>query len=185
MKNLILILTTLVVFASCNKDDDDNATPGGNGGGNGGSNGNVPAEILGKWSHGTFAMADYWGYDGSYQGNPFSQTIAFDFKSNGTYEMFYIGQTNNFGCVTDAFSYFKGTVHFQDSTFTVTPTEGRFRGYYTCTPQYNFDRPALQEELESETYYYHFETDANNEKWLVIGFEPNAPYPSFFSQTMW
>ena len=185
MKNLILVLTTLVLLSACDKDDDNNPTPSGNNDGNGNSNGNVPAEILGQWLHGTFAMSDYWAYDGSYMGNPFTQSVAFDFKSNGTYEMFYIGQTNNFGCINDAFSWFKGTVQFQDSTFTVTPTEGRFRGYYNCTPQYDFDRPALASELVTKTYYFHFETDTNNKTWLVIGFVPNDPYPSYFSKTEW
>jgi hypothetical protein len=182
MKQIILSLATMVLLASCSKDEDTKPTPGnpGNPG-----NGNAPAEIVGQWQHGTFAMADYWGYDGSYQGNPFTQTIAFDFKSDGTYEMYYAGQTNNYGCINDAFSYFKGVVQFGDSTFTTVPTEGRYRGYYSCTPQYNFNRPAAAHELKTQTYYYHFETDVNNKKWLVIGFIPTDPYPSFFSASTW
>ncbi len=181
MKNIILSLATMLVLASCSKDDDTKPGPGGNGN----NNGNVPQQMLGQWQHGTFALADYWGYDGSYQGNPFSQTVGFDFYANGTYEMFYIGQTNNFGCTDDALSWFKGTVHFTATTFTVTPTQGRYRGYYSCSLQYNFDRPAAPYELESKTYYYHFETDSNNKTWLVIGFVPNDPYPSYFYKTTW
>ena len=187
MKKLILLLVTIVIFAACNKDDDNKPGPSGGGHGNGGSGngGNVPASVVGQWQHGTFAMADYWGYDGSYQGNPFTQTIAFQFNTNGTYEMYYIGQTNNFGCISDAFSWFRGTVQFTDSSFTVTPTEGRFRGYYNCLPSNNFDRPAAAHELNSAIYYYHFETDEFNKTWLVIGFTPDDQYPSYFSEVNW
>ena len=188
MKKLILSLATIAMLAACSKDDDNNPSPSGNGGngnGNGNGGGNVPAALVGQWQHGTFAMADYWGYDGSYQGNPFTQTVAFQFNSNGTYEMFYIGQTNNYGCVTDAFSWFKGTVQFTDSSFTVNPTQGTFRGYYTCTPGSNFSRPADASELHQATYYYHFETDEFNKTWLVIGFTPDDQYPSYFSSVNW
>jgi hypothetical protein len=183
MKKLILSLTIITLFAACSKDDD--TKPGGNGNNNGTGNGYVPSAALGKWQHGTFSMSNYWGYDGSFQGTPFTQTVAFDFKSNGTYEMYYIGQTNNFGCISDALSWFKGTVHFTDSTFTVKPLQGKFRGYYSCSPQYNFNRPAQAHELENKTYYYHFETDSNNKKWFVVGFVPNDPYPAYFYDTAW
>lgn len=179
MKKLILLSMSLLVFAACEKDDDkdENPTPSGQG--------NVVAEAEGKWLHGTFAMASYWGYDGSYQGNPFSQSIAFNFKHDGSYEMFYTGQSNNYGCTMDAFSYFKGYVTFTDTSFTVHPEEGRFRGYYACSSGTDFDRPAAASELKVETYYYHFETDANSKKWMVIGFTPNDQYPSFFGATSW
>lgn len=33
-------------------------------------------------------MTEFWGYDGSYQGNAFELSIAFNFMENGQYEMF-------------------------------------------------------------------------------------------------
>jgi len=181
MKQLVMIALSIVVLTGCKK---ENPQPT-QGSGTGNNQGNVPAAVQGKWLHGTFAMSFFWGYDGSYHGNPFSQSIAFDFKSNGTYEMFYTGETNNSNCITDAFSYFKGTVDFTDTSFTVYPSQGNFRGYYSCAPGSNFDRQAEQSELQVKTYYYHFETDSNNKTWMVIGFTPNDQFPSYFEATTW
>jgi hypothetical protein len=182
MKKLLIIATCLFMMASCRPDKDDETVPNG---GPGNTNGHVTAEAAGKWLHGSFAMASFWGYDGSYQGNPFSQSVAFDFKTDGSYEMFYTGQTNDFGCTRDAFSYYKGYVVFTDSTFTVHPQSGKFRGYYKCSPSQNFDRPAAASELKVQTYYYNYETDTNNKKWMVVKFTPTDQFPSYFAATSW
>ena len=184
--NLIIAAMALVSVVGCSKDDDNPIPSNNNPNPTGNTNvGNVPSGVAGKWLHGTFAMANYYAYDGSYLGNPFTQSVAFDFKSNGEYEMFYAGQSNNYGCITSGLSNFKGTVNFTDSTFTVHPQQGRFKGYYSCTPQYDFNRPATASELKVQTFYYHFETDNNGKKWFVVGFSSNDPYPSYFSSTTW
>ena len=170
-----------LAITGCKKDD---VQP--SGGNNGGINGgHIPAEASGQWLHGTFAMADYWAYDGSYLGNPFTQSVAFDFNTNGTYEMYYAGQTNNWGCITNAFSYYKGYAVFSDSMFVVYPQQGRYRGYYSCSPQYNFDRAALTSELKVDTFYYSFQTDTNNIKWMIVKFNPTDSFPSYFKATNW
>lgn len=178
-----LLLLTLFLFASCKKDEVGPVPAGGNT--QTVNPGNVNQEAVGKWLHGTFAMANYWEYDGTYSGNPFSQSVAFNFLEDGTYEMFYAGETNDFGCITDAFSYYKGYVNFTDSSFTLHPQQGRFRGYYTCNAGSNFDRPALVSELNEQTFYYTFETDSNNKKWIVVRFNPGDQYPSYFGETNW
>lgn len=183
MKKFIVFGLSLVLLAACKKEEDVQPSGGGNPVNN--PTGNVIPEAVGQWLHGTFAMADYWAYDGSYVGNPFSQSVAFDFKSDGTYEMYYAGETTDFSCVTNAFSYFKGYTVFTESSFIVHPQQGRFRGYYSCTPQYNFDRPAAASELHTDTFYYHFETDANSQEWMVVGFTPNDSFPSYFKATNW
>lgn len=166
-------------LAGCRPEKDEDTTPGGGGAGY------VPAEAAGKWLHGTFSMSSYWTYNGTYMGNPFSQSVAFYFSTNGQYEMYYTGQTNNYGCTMDAFSFYKGFAVFTDSTFTVTPTVGRFRGYYKCSPNSNFDRAAASSELKPATYFYRYETDTNGKKWMVVSFQANDPYPSYFAQTTW
>jgi len=178
-KLLMLSLAVMVMAAGCKKDDDDNASPSFE------NHGNVIPEAAGRWLHGTFSMASFWGYDGSYQGTPFSQSVAFDFHADGIYEMYYTGQTNYYGCTQDAFSYFKGYVVFTDSTFTVHPQIGRYRGYYNCQSYKDFDRSAESSELKVQTYYYTFETDANNKKWMVVRFDPADQYPSYFGPTSW
>jgi len=179
MKKVLLAVLSLVVLASCKKDKDNDPSPSSAG------QGYVKPAAVGKWLHGSFAMASFWGYDGSYQGNPFSQSIAFDFKSNGSYEMYYTGQTNDFGCTRDAFSYFKGYAQFTDSSFTVYPQSGKFRGYYSCNSSANFDRTADASELKVQKFYYTFETDANNKTWMVVKFDPAEQTGSYFGPTTW
>lgn len=181
MNILKITAIAVILFTSCKKDEVENPpqNPPVN------PVTTVPQAAAGQWLHGTFAMSNFWAYDGTYMGNPFSQSVAFDFKSNGTYEMYYTGETNTGSCITDAFSYYQGTVEFTDSSFTTHPVQGRFRGYYTCSPSSNFDRPADSSELNDQTYYYHFETDVNNVEWMVVGFTPNDLYPSYFKKTSW
>lgn len=172
MKKAILILVGTIALVSCKKDPLANA--------------NVPEKMIGQWQYGSFAMADYWAYDGSYQGNPFELTVAFDFKENGEYEMYFIAVANDYGCRSEAFSYYEGNVDWSvDGQFTVHPESGNFRGFYNCTPQYNFDRDALDSELISTTYYYTFETDDYGKEYLVIRFDPSDEYPSYFSSVSW
>ena len=183
MNKLLYISISLLLLAGCKKDDETKPSPDSENPGSG-NNGYVVPGAVGQWLHGTFAMADYWSYDGSYLGNPFSQSVAFDFKSNGTYEMYYAGEANDFGCVSDAFSYFKGYAVFTDTSFVLHPQEGRFRGYYNCSPQYNFDRSAASYELNVDTFYYTFE-NMNDKNWMVVRFAPTDSFPSYFQATDW
>ncbi|GAB3337694.1 hypothetical protein GCM10027299_49100 [Larkinella ripae] len=159
----------LFSFTSCTNEQDDALGPGGF----------VPARLTGKWLHGNFAMANFWGYDGSYQGNPFEQSVAFQFTESGHFEMFYIGVANDYGCRSESFSFYKGKVDFneQAQTFTITPTEGSFRGFYSCASNRNFNRKATAEELQKQiqTFKYGFTEDG---KWLMIG-------GSSFKSTNW
>lgn len=174
MKKSLIILFAVLSLNACKKNELN------------GINANVPKEIVGQWIYGTFSMTEFWGYDGSYQGNAFELSIAFNFMENGQYEMFFISTANDYGCRTEAFSYYKGSVNWDtEGEFTVTPTEGNFRGFYACSPQYNFDRAALQSELVSQTYYYTFETDDYGKTYLVIRFDPADEYPTYFSETNW
>ena len=178
MKKVIFSFFILVSLFSCKEDPITEATPDT-------PAGNVPSEAVGKWMYGTFSMSEFWAYDGSYVGNAFELSVAFNFNADGTYEQYFAAQTNDWSCSTQSFSYFKGTVIFTDSSFTVYPSEGNYRGYYSCTPQYNFDRDAEQSELEVQTFYYTFETDEFGKKWMVVRFDPADEYPSYFGPTNW
>ena len=181
MKKLISCLLLLATLSSCKKDNPvpspiTDPTP----------TSYVPSEVLGQWLYGTFSMSEFWSYDGSYLGNAFELSVAFTFSADGHYEQFVASSVNNYGCRSDGFSYFKGTVNFYESdSFTVHPTEGNFRGFYNCTPQYNFNRPAASSELADQTFYYSFETDELGKKWMLIRFHPDDEYPSYFAQTTW
>jgi hypothetical protein len=182
MKKFLFLIAITLFAAGCDKDEESSApagavvTP---------PAGNVNPEAVGKWLHGTFSMSSFWGYDGSYQGTPFSQSVAFYFMPDGNYEMYYTGQTNYYGCTMDAFSFFRGWVSFTDSSFTIHPTQGNYRGYYACSPSSNFDRAATPAELLVKTYYYEFETDTNGKKWMLVRFDPADQFPSYFAATFW
>lgn len=164
-----LLLLLVISLSSCSKSKDDDLGPGGY----------VPADMAGQWLHGTFAMANYWGYDGSYQGNPSELSVAFDFKASGHFEMFLIVMNNDYGCRTEALTFLKGKVDFDEAakTFTITPLEGNYRGYYSCASGRNFNRKATTEELQQQkkTYSYGFTEDG---KWLMIN-------GSSFKATKW
>lgn len=154
---ILAIVVTCICAISCNKDSD--LGPGGY----------VPKDMAGQWLHGNFAMSNFWGYDGSYQGNPFEQSVGFDFKASGHFEMFYVGTANDYGCRSEALSSYKGKVDFDENakTFTITPTEGTYRIFYTCASNRNVNRKATQEELKKQqkTYSYAFTEDG---RWLMI-----------------
>ena len=179
MKKLIIILMAVITLASCKKDEIDPGI---------GSPdfSEAPDEMVGQWLYGTFSMTEFWGYDGSYQGNAFEMSVAFDFTDNGEYEMYFIAVANNYGCRTEGFTYTKGYVDWSiDGQFTVTPEEGNYRGFYSCTPQYNFERAMTESELTSQTYYYTFETDEFGKEYMVIRFDPADEFGTYFSATTW
>jgi hypothetical protein len=179
MKKLLLLPILMVVLFSCKKThmgDPSTTPPDGS---------TTPAAAVGDWLYGTFSMTEFWAYDGSYLGNAFELSVAFTFNADGSYEEFFISQANNYGCSTQALSYYKGYVTFTDSSFTTHPVQGEYKGFYSCLPSSNFDRDALESELEVQTYYYTFETDSNGKKWMVVRFNPDDEYPTYFAAENW
>jgi len=134
----------------------------------------VPAELTGKWQNGTFAMSNWWSYDGKqYLGNPYSRSTAFDFSKNGDVNFFQVIKTFTGTCSTEGFTTYNGSVKFDNAnhSFTMYPQKGNFRGFYSCASGSNFNRPVTKDELKSTTFYWSIETDANNVTWLVIKFD--------------
>jgi hypothetical protein len=142
---LFLILPALLTLACKKSDDFDPATQS-----------KAPTEVAGKWMWGTFSMSNFWTYDGQYAGKPFEQALVFDFKPNGEYEEYVINAVNSYGCKTEAFTYFKGKVKFDEDeqSFTITPTSGNYRGFYSCASSNNFKRDAKASELKVQKFYY-------------------------------
>lgn len=145
----------------------------------------VPAEFRGKWLRGNFSMTQFYSYTGQYLGNAFETSIAFDFRKDGHYEQFLVFQTQNYGCVLQSLSHFKGTVKFDEAnhSFTVYPTEGKFRGYDNCGT-HNFNRDAQKNELLTQTFYYSW-SESGGTKYLEIRFDPSDENPSYFRAVTW
>jgi hypothetical protein len=149
---------------------------------------NIPAELVGKWLNGSFSMSSWWSYDGKkYLGNPYTRSVAFDFSKSGDAKFFLVIKTNTGYCTTEAFTYLEGNVVINEAerSITLVPKKGNYRGFYSCAPGSNFNRPAKPEELKSTKYYWTMETN-NGEKYMVIRFSPNTSEAgSYFKPSDW
>lgn len=174
MKSIILISKMLAMFAA------GPAKPATN---------NIPAELVGKWLNGTFSMSNWWSYDGKkYLGNPYTRSVAFDFSKSGEAKFYLIIKTNSGYCTTEAFTFLEGTITINEAqrSFTLVPTKGNYRGFYSCAPGSNFNRPAKPEELKSTTYYWTMEKGNDGQKQMVIRFSPGTEAAgSYFKPTEW
>src|SRR4051812_13587248 len=110
MKKILFYLLIPVFLLSCKKQDKEEMTP----------RSEVPDEMVGQWLYGNFSMSDFWRYDGSYVGNAFELAVAFNFTQDGHYEFYFASTARDYACQTQAFTYSKGTVVFNDdNSFTV------------------------------------------------------------------
>jgi len=177
MKKLLFALSSLLLF-STGCETDSVVAP----------SGHVPSEAVGQWMYGSFSMSDFWSYNGAYQGKPFELAVVFDFKNNGTYEQYFVASTMDYSsCRTEAFTYEKGTVKFDeaDGSFTTKATEGRYRGFYSCYPSKNIDRKMETSELKEKTYYYEVKTGSNGKPNIVVRFNKGDANTSTFLPTSW
>lgn len=119
----------------------------------------IPAELVGKWSYGTFSPTNFWNYNGTYAGNAYEQALVFDFHADGTYEEYVINSTTSYNCRTEAYTYFKGviTVDEANHSFSIQPLSGKYRGFYACAPKSNINRDAKPTELKREQMNYQVE----------------------------
>lgn len=177
MKMILMTLLAVVLLGSCKKDTDA-VIPGGH----------IPTESAGKWTYGSFAMSEFWSYDGTYQGNPFELAVVFDFKANGTYEKYFVATTRDYaGCKTETFSFEKGSVDFDEAagSFTTTPTEGHYRAFYSCFPNKNVNQKTKRSDLEPQTYFYEMSTTPNGQPNLIVRFRRSDSNVSTFRPTSW
>lgn len=119
----------------------------------------IPAELIGKWSYGTFSPTNFWNYNGTYAGNAYEQALVFEFRGDGTYEEYIINSATSYNCRTEAYTYFKGKVTVDQSTHSlvITPASGTYRGFYACAPKSNINRAAKPSELVQEQMNYQVE----------------------------
>lgn len=178
MKTLLFVLFSLVLFGTgCTKDESvpDLEAP-------------IPSTTVGKWMYGSFAMSDFWSYNGQYQGKPFELAVVFDFRSNGTYEKYFVASTRDYSnCRTETFSFETGRVTFDElaGTFTTVPTEGTYRGFYSCFPKNNINRKMNKSEMKTQTYFYKVGKSSNGTNHLEVRFEKNDSNVSTFYPTSW
>ncbi|MGA0557471.1 hypothetical protein ACO2Q8_12515 [Larkinella sp. VNQ87] len=163
LKIRFLALLALVLFSvACKKGSSDVIDPSSDGDSSGPnpSGGKIPAELVGKWSYGTFSPTTFWDYNGKYGGNAYQQALVFVFHANGTYEEYVVNSVMSYNCRTEVYTYFKGTVKVNETnhSFVITPTSGNYRGFYSCAPGSNINRDARKDELKQETMNYEVES---------------------------
>jgi hypothetical protein len=171
-KSLLSLIALLMLTAACKTKDSDVIEPA--------VQSKVPAEVTGQWMWGVFAMNNFWSYNGTYQGKPFEQAFVLDFKPNGEFEQYVINATTSYSCRTEAFSYFKGKVKFNEAekSFTITQQSGNYRGFYSCASSKNFQRDAKPSELKTATFYYDVVTQ-QGKKQLVLRDSPSDKEPMY------
>jgi len=177
---LILALFLSVTLLSCsNSNEDVNAD----------ASSPPPAGVGGKWSYGTFSPSSFWGTDGGYNGSAYEQAMAFDFASNGTYEMYVMNIATYYNCRTGAYTYFKGQVKFDEAnqSITLTPLQGTQRGEYSCASGKNFKRDATAEEIQKahQTFYYSTETDSKGQPALRLYSDKNDTQGAQLTKGNW
>lgn len=176
----LLMLVTLLLpscFLFGNDDDDPKPTP----------RSEVPEHLAQKWLAGQFSHTEFWEYNGSYLGNAIEMGIVFDFKPNGDCEFYMVTGGSSIGCQNKSLIYKKGTVQFNNDSFTFYPTEGRKRGYFQgCAASYdNYDVKAVGKDLEPKTYYFSILKDSNGKDQLVTKFEENSNAVTTFRMVNW
>lgn len=148
--------------------------------------GTVPGSMVGNWTQGTFSLTEFWNYDGSYVGNASEQSNVFVFKANGEAEQYFIMTQRMYNCKTEAYTYKKGTVTFNEAegSFTFTPANGKYRGFYSCAPGSNINRDSKPEELPAITYYYEM-VELNGKPYMLVKHNRNDANGSYFQKNSW
>ncbi|GAB4002961.1 hypothetical protein GCM10028807_62540 [Spirosoma daeguense] len=158
MKKLVIMLLSLgMLSAACKKEGSEGFDPTTN---PPTAPATIPAELVGKWSYGTFSPTNFWNYNGTYAGNAYEQALVFEFHADGTYEEYVINSTTSYNCRTEAYTYFNGTITVNQAnhSFAIQPTSGKYRGFYSCAPKSNINRDAKPTELKPELMNYQIES---------------------------
>lgn len=162
MKKLLLPVLALVLLAgaSCEKEKDSSPS-------NGVCADNpktpVGTALQGNWMYGNFSMTEYWSTDPSeYMGNALTFAIAFKFKPDGTYELYFTSSSVSGGVTTYQQSVTKGTVVVDETTQKITT--------YACSAHYKRtrngqkveERDLRPDELNAPTSYQYSAAEAND-----------------------
>jgi hypothetical protein len=125
MKKTLLFLLTIVIassaFTACEKTNEaiDPGVP----------QSVIPDAMVGTWQLGSFSLTTFWGYDGSYQGNAGTYSLAYKLTKDGHAEQYLYIVQNSYGLSTKLLGYRKGRVSYDETTKSLEffATEGNYR----------------------------------------------------------
>jgi hypothetical protein len=133
----------------------------------------VPEDLVGQWKWGTISSMSYEdARTGRNLGPGRGMMVFFTFEKSGKYKKFFTMQTRSYDWTTQVWTEEEGTVTFDDSTFTLHPTTGKYRSSDNRVKRSNFERPMTKEELKKNRQVYHWkwEKSADNGKtYLMMG----------------
>ncbi len=151
----------------------------------------LPAEILGKWSKGSFNMVNFFTYDGKDLGPGYESSRALSFTPDGQVEMYLYFHTFDGYCHSHAFTYIKGPARVEGNVLHINAKSGKYRGAYAgmCgSSRKDFARDMTSDEVAKSVYkLYWSRQNHNGKEYLVTSFEPNADDSAsdFFEKANW
>jgi hypothetical protein len=133
----------------------------------------VPEELLGQWKWGTISSLSYEdAQTGKNLGPGRGMMVFFTFEKTGRYKMFFTVQTRSYDWTTQVWTTEEGMVSFDDSTFTLQPTTGKYKSSDNRVKKNNYERPMTKEELKKgrRDYSWKWEKNDNDGKtYLMMG----------------
>ena len=128
--------------------------------------GDVPADFVGTWYDGVFSPTTFWD-EGTYAGHAYEQSMALDIEEDGAYHLYVYNGSSMYGCDLQTWSLFEGAAFVEGDTLRLEPVRGEYQVRSNCYDEYNYNRPATDDEAASSaaTYYWAFEDGPVLELW--------------------
>ncbi|MEK6481983.1 hypothetical protein WJR50_30865 [Catalinimonas sp. 4WD22] len=159
MKNLFLLFCFFAVFTTGCKDEDTQSEQWDDS-----PRTDVPNELTNAiWQVGSISFGNFWGDQGEYVGAGHDGAIRYYFKEDGTYELYSYISVRSYNCLTQSYTYVKGTVEVKGDKITFHPIEGKYKGADNCVSSYNFERPVKEDEKENFAKTYQWEVSEGND----------------------
>lgn len=155
----------------------DNGGSGDNGGDNGGTQ--VPAELVGKWMHGTISPTNFWDdHTGQYMGNAYGMADYVTFGKDGRYEEFVYLYSQMYNCRTQIWTSKQGTVSVNGDEITFHLKKGKYQVADTCSQRNNYSRPMTADEVEkgdNKTWSWKFApNEYSGDTYLYLGWDDSS-----------
>lgn len=159
MKNLLIVMSLMMVFSSACKEDDEQ-----NDAWNDSPRTDVPTALTDAiWQVGSISFGNFWDDQGQYVGAGHDGAIRYYFKEDGSYELYSYLSVRSYNCLSQSYTYVKGTVEVKGDQLIFHPVEGKYKGADNCVSSHNFERPIREDEKVNFAKTYQWEVSASND----------------------
>ena len=145
----------------------------------------LPAALAGTWVYGNISPTNFWNeHTGQYAGNAYGFADYLDLDANGTYTRLVYIYTNSYGCMTQVWTEMQGTLTADEWTFTLYPTQGRYKVASNCSASQNYQRPmtaaeVAQKQGESRTWE---RTQSNGRTYILVNIPGSDDLPVHYER---